>query len=138
MLARLGLRLRIFLLFALLAGAIVAAVTVALVLGYRYAGQSDTLNGFVAAGVVVGFAVLGLTVFVWLLFDENVAKPVQRLASQMRARAHAGAGQFAELNARYLGDLGPAAQALGERVSARRRTVGSTRLRSVCRPSGSG
>jgi DNA polymerase-3 subunit epsilon len=114
--ARLSLRVRIFLLFALLAGAIVAAAAVALVLGYRYAGQSDTLNGFVAAGVVVGFAVLGLTVFVWLLFDENVAKPVQRLASQMRARAHAGAGQFAELNARYLGDLGPAAQALAERL----------------------
>ena len=114
--ARLSLRVRIFLLFALLAGAIVAAAAVALVLGYRYAGQSDTLNGFVAAGVVVGFAVLGLTVFVWLLFDENVAKPVQRLASQMRARAHAGTGQFAELNARYLGDLGPAAQALAERL----------------------
>ena len=114
--ARLGLRVRIFLLFALLAGAILAAVAVALVLGYRYAGQSDTLNGFVASGVVVGFAVLGLTVFVWLLFDENVAKPVQRLASQMRAQAHAGCGQFAELNARYLGDLGPAAQALAERL----------------------
>ncbi|MBK1669048.1 DNA polymerase III subunit epsilon [Rhodovibrio sodomensis] len=113
---RIGLRVRIFLLFALLAGAILAALAVGLVLGYRYAGQSDTLNGFVAAGVVAGFAVLGLTVLVWLLFDENVAKPVQRLASQMRARAHAGAGQVADLNARYLGDLGPAAQALAERL----------------------
>ena len=114
--SRLGLRLRIFLLFALLAGAIIAAVAVGIVLGYRYAGQSDPLNGFVAAGVVIGFAVLGLSVFVWLLFDENVAKPIQRLASQLRARAHAGTGQFAELNARYLGDLGPAAQALAERL----------------------
>ena len=116
MLSRLGLRVRIFLLFALLAGATAVVVAVALVLGYRYAAQSDAWNGFIAAGVVAGFGVLGLSVFVWLLFDENVAKPIQRLASQLRARAHAGTGQFAELNARYLGDLGPAAQALAERL----------------------
>ena len=113
---RFGLRLRIFLMFALLAGAVVAAVAVGLVLGYRYAGQSDVLNGFVAAGVVASFAVVGLTVFVWLLFDENVAKPIQRLAAQLRTQAHAGSGQFAELTARYLGDLGPAAQALSQRL----------------------
>jgi DNA polymerase-3 subunit epsilon len=116
MIQRLGLRLRIFLLFALLAGAILAAVAVGLALGYRYAGQSDVLNGFVAAGVVAGFGSLGLTVFVWLLFDENVAKPIQQLASQLRARAHAGVGQIDDLDARYLGDLGPAAQAVAERL----------------------
>ena len=113
---RFGLRLRIFLMFALLAGAIAVVVAVALVLGYRYAARSDAWNGFVAAGLVAGFGVLGVSVFVWLLFDENVAKPIQRLASQLRAQAHAGSGQFAELTARYLGDLGPAAQALSQRL----------------------
>jgi DNA polymerase-3 subunit epsilon len=120
MIARLSLRVRIFLMFALLAGTLVVAVGGGLVLGYRYAAQSDAWNGFLAAGVVAAFGVLGLTVFVWLLFDENVAKPVQRLAAQLRARAHAGAGQFADLNARYLGDLGPAAEAVAARLDGGR------------------
>ncbi len=116
MISRLGLRVRIFLLFALLAGAIIAAVAGGLLLGYRYADVPAAGNGFIAAAVVSTFAILGLTVCVWLLFDENVAKPIQRLAAQLRARTHADAGHSDELEARYLGDLGPAARAVAERL----------------------
>lgn len=116
MISRLGLRVRIFLLFALLAGAIIAAVVGGLLLGYRYAAVPEAGSGFVAAAVVATFAILGLTACVWLLFDENVAKPIQRLAAQLRARTHADAGHSAELEAPYLGDLGPAARAVAERL----------------------
>ncbi|MBK1698148.1 3'-5' exonuclease [Rhodovibrio salinarum] len=113
---RLGLRVRIFLLFALLAGANVLGVGGGLVLGYRYADAPEAWNGFLAAGILSAFAIAGLSVAVWLLFDENVAKPIQRLACQLRAKAHAGAGQLSDIDARYLGDLGPAAQAIAERL----------------------
>jgi DNA polymerase-3 subunit epsilon len=68
---------------------------------------------------VAGFGILGLTAGIWLLFDENVAKPVERLAADLRARAHGGVTRDLDLGtARYLGDLAPAAAAVSKRLSA--------------------
>ena len=38
-------------------------------------------------GAVAGFGIAGLTAAIWLLFDENVAKPVERLAAELRIKA---------------------------------------------------
>ncbi|MEL7182767.1 MAG: 3'-5' exonuclease, partial [Pseudomonadota bacterium] len=55
----------------------------------------------------------GLALGVWLLFDENVAKPIDRLAADLRLRAHAGVEAKVDRDAaRYLGDLAPAAEAV--------------------------
>lgn len=116
--SKLSLRLRIFLFFCLLA----LGGTV-LTLGALYAGHSRALtstpaNGFVFAGILASFGLVALTTGVWLLFDENVAKPIERLSGQLRARAHAGADLRVDTDAaRYLGDLAPAASAITAALS---------------------
>lgn len=116
---RLGLRLRIFLFFAALGLGAVAVATVGLWMGYRQADDPDALSPFISAGLVAGFGILGLTAAIWLLFDENVAKPVERLAADLRARAHGGVSRDLDVSrARYLGDLAPAASALSRQVGS--------------------
>lgn len=118
MLTRLSLRLRIFLFFCLLALGGLAVTSGALVVGYQRAGNPDMLDAFVFSGILSGFALLGMVAGVWLLFDENIAKPIDRLAAEMRARAHAGVTGDMDLSAaRYLGDLAPAAQAVAGQLS---------------------
>lgn len=121
MLTRLSLRLRVFLIFAGLAVAIVVATGLGLWLGYSRLGQPGVGQGFVQAGVLAGFAALGLVAAVWFLFDLNVAKPIETLSGALRARAHSDVttGMDAAI-ARYLGDLAPAAQAAAQSLAETR------------------
>ncbi|PJA59289.1 MAG: hypothetical protein CO163_10165, partial [Rhodobacterales bacterium CG_4_9_14_3_um_filter_71_31] len=67
--ARLSLRLRVFLFFALIAVAVAAAMTgVMVMLGQRGAAVRD----LVLFGGAAGFALVGVVVWVWLKFDENL------------------------------------------------------------------
>lgn len=110
---KLSLRLRIFLFFAFVAVGGLGAVVLGEWLGYRRVAESGVEAGFVFAGLVAGAGYLALVVWVWFLFDENVAKAIQKLAGGMRARAHADiAGELDHAPARYLGDLAPAARAI--------------------------
>ena len=119
MLTRLSLRLRIFLFFCLIALAAIAAVVVALWIGYTRAAAPELLDAFVFSGALSLFAILGICAGIWLLFDENVAKPIERLAAHLRARAHGGVTSALDQNtARYLGDLAPAASDLACRLGA--------------------
>lgn len=117
MLSALSLRIRIFLFFALLGvgGAVLAEL--AILVGYLRFDPANPGAGFIFSGLVAGFTILGLTAAIWLLFDENVAKPIERLAAGMRTHAHAGVN--IEMNtheARYLGDLAPAAKAVSKQL----------------------
>ncbi|MGB7270122.1 MAG: DNA polymerase III subunit epsilon, partial [Albidovulum sp.] len=120
MLERLGLRLRVFLFFAALALGCLAALGAGLWAGYRKIGDPGALPGFVLAGIIAGFAILALVVWVWFLFDENVARAILRLAGGMRAQAHTEGSAFAPQAGRYLGDLAPAAMAISESLDAAR------------------
>ncbi len=112
MLERASLRLRILLFFALLAAGGIVALVAGLWLGYRRLGTPETLNAFVQGGLVAGFVILGLVAWVWYLFDIHVARAIEGLAGAIRARAHADvAGGIDPAQARYLGDLAPAASA---------------------------
>ncbi|MEI4473268.1 3'-5' exonuclease [Frigidibacter sp. MR17.24] len=113
-LAGLGLRLRIGLIFAGLGAVLLAGLVLGLVVGARHGGA--TAAGFVQAGVVAGIAILAGLAGAWMLFDEHVARALDRLSGALRARAHAGAGGGFE--ARWLGDLAPAAAALAARAAA--------------------
>lgn len=115
-LTKLSLRLRIFLFFAFLAVAAVLLVIGALFVGAGRATPDDVASGFVFAGVLSSFGILALVAGVWFLFDENVARPIERLASGLRSRAHAGTGGVDTHSARYLGDLAPAAEAVSEQL----------------------
>lgn len=124
MLNRLSLRLRIFLFFALLALGGSALVIVGLVIGYFRLGEAHALSAFVIAGFVAVFAIIGLTTWVWVLFDEHVARPVERLAADLRARAHSDVDQGIDhAIGRYLGDLAPAADAVAANLSETRNAM---------------
>jgi len=114
----LGLRLRIFLFFCLMAlgGLVLAAGT--LWFGWARATAPMPAAPFVTAFVSFAFLNTGLAVVIWLLFDENVAKPINQLAADLRLRAHAGVDcEVDEAAARYLGDLAPAARAVSASLS---------------------
>ncbi|CUH82089.1 3'-5' exonuclease [Tropicibacter naphthalenivorans] len=118
MLTQLSLRLRIFLFFCLLGGGGAAIALAAIWLGYARVAETSVADGFVFAATLTCFGILALTAGVWLLFDENVAKPIERLSAEMRARAHAGIDREVDTtSARYLGDLAPAASAVTEALS---------------------
>ncbi|MGJ8606048.1 MAG: exonuclease domain-containing protein [Marivita sp.] len=118
MLSALSLRTRIFLFFCLLGLGGLASVGASLWFGYGRAVETTAANGFTFAAILAGFLILGLTAVIWLLFDENVAKPIERLASDMRTRAHAGVDSELDLKAaRYLGDLAPAASAVTRQLN---------------------
>lgn len=120
MLTRLGLRLRIFLFFCLLALAGAGLAAGALAFGWSRAEEGPLpVAPFVTAAIVFAFLNTGLVLAVWLLFDENIAKPIDRLSANLRLRAHAGVqSDVATDTARYLGDLAPAAQALAQTLNA--------------------
>jgi hypothetical protein len=80
MFTTLSLRLRIFLFFAFLACATSGLAIAGLTFGYFRLGEEHALSAFVIAGVIAVLAIFALTTWVWVLFDENVAKPVERLA----------------------------------------------------------
>ncbi len=113
-----GLRLRVFLFFCLIALGGIAVSILALWFGYRQLGDPDALSAFVTTAVISGFGITGLSIFIWLLFDDNVSKPIERLAASLRVGAHAGImTEFDQATARYLGDLAPAAAALQARLN---------------------
>ncbi len=114
MIDRLGLRTRIGLFFAFLALGAGAAIGGALWFAAGRAGPDTALTPvMIQGGLMAGFAVVGLTVWVWYLFDAHVARAIDRLAAGLQARSQAAVetdlGQEAEA-ARYLGKLAPAAQ----------------------------
>ncbi len=118
MLTRLSLRIRIFLFFCLLAAGGVTVSTVALWVSYARADMPELLDAFVFSGLLIGFGLLALIAGVWLLFDDNVAKPIERLSAELRARAHAGVSTDMDVDAaKYLGDLAPAAAGLADQLS---------------------
>ena len=124
MLSRLSLRLRIFLFFALLAFGGAGLVIAGLLIGYTRLGEGHALSAFIIAGAIAIFAILGLTTWVWVLFDEHVARPVERLAADLRARAHADVDNGIDHGvARYLGDLAPAADAVAANLSETRNAM---------------
>ena len=115
----LGLRLRFALFFAVLA--LGGTVVLAGGLWFGYARSEGSFDGYVIAGVVGALGLFGLATWVGLLFDENVAKPVLALASDLHTRATAGVSSEIDSEpARYLGTLAPAAQAIHEALEEAR------------------
>jgi DNA polymerase-3 subunit epsilon len=134
MLARLSLRLRVLLIFAGLAAAVIAAVCVGLWLGYSRLDDPGAAQGFVQAGLLAGFATLGLVAGVWYLFDLNVAKPIETLSGALRARAHSDVTtEMDAAIARYLGDLAPAAQAAAQTLAETRSALAEAVARETLR-----
>ena len=136
MLDRLSLRIRILLFFALLAGGGLAAVAGGLWVALRRTGLAGAAPEVMQGALVAGFAILGLVVWVWFLFDHNVARAIDTLASAIRARVHAGIEHdlVAEARAaRYLGDLAPAAAAVTRSLVETRSALAESVARETTR-----
>lgn len=134
MLNRLSLRVRVFLFFAALAVGAIVAIAGGLTLGYRRLGDPVVLDGFAQAGIIAGFATLGLIVWVWFLFDANVAKPIDLLAAALRARTHSDIANPLQSDiARYLGDLAPAASATAQTLAETRNALSEAVARETIR-----
>lgn len=118
MLTNLSLRLRVFLFFCLIALGGTAVILGALYAGYARAETVGITQGFIFAAIIAVFGLVAMSAGIWLLFDENVAKPIERLAAGLRAQAHAEVSGDVDLHAaRYLGDLAPAAAAMTGQLS---------------------
>ncbi|TCO71744.1 3'-5' exonuclease [Rhodovulum euryhalinum] len=116
---RLGLRTRFALFFGALALGGTAALTLGLWLGHARAG--GPADGYVIAGLFAGFALSGLSAWVGLLFDQNVARPILALAADLTTRARADIdADIDETQARYLGALAPAANAIHDALAETR------------------
>lgn len=111
---KLSLRTRILLFFCLLGLASVAILVCALWVAYRQLGDVQAFSAFTTAGLLAGFGIIGLIAAIWLLFDDNVSKPIEAVAASLRVRAHAQVSTPIDITAaQYLGDLAPAASAMG-------------------------
>jgi DNA polymerase-3 subunit epsilon len=111
---QLGLRTRILLFFCLLALGSLAITFIAVLIGYRQFGDPKAMSAFVTIGLVGGLGSTGLVAAIWLLFDDNVSKPIEAIAASLRVRAHVDVSSPIDLTrAKYLGDLAPAASAMG-------------------------
>lgn len=135
MLTALSLRQRIFLFFAALAAGSLAAIVLAILVGFSNADTPEgVISGFVQTGAIAGFAVVGMVVWVWLLFDTHVAKPIDRLSGALRARTHADVGGAMDHQiARYLGDLAPAAAAAARSLAETRDALAEAVARETAR-----
>ena len=120
-LERLGLRQRFALFFAALALGGGALFCAGLWLGWSRSGGAP--GGYVIAGIVGVLGLAGFTAWIALLFDENVAKPILTLSSELSTRASADIGgkPIAETEARYLGTLAPDSNALVATLEKTRR-----------------
>mgnify|MGYP000538383106 CR=1 FL=1 len=90
MLTRLSLRARIFLFFCLLAAGGAALAGGSLYFGWTRSDGGLPAAPFVQAFLIFAFLNTGLALIVWLLFDEHLAKPITKLAADLRLRAHSG------------------------------------------------
>jgi DNA polymerase-3 subunit epsilon len=134
MLERLSLRLRVFLIFAALGAGAIALVAGGLMAGYNRLPDPDAASALVQAGVIAGFGILGIVTLTWYLFDLNVAKPITGLAGSLRARTHADVDrQIDPRDARYLGDLAPAAAAAALTLAETRNALAEAVARETAR-----
>lgn len=123
MLERLGLRLRIFLFFALIALGGMAAIAGAIVL-LAQSHAAPTVDDLVLAGGGAALVLLALTTWAWLKFDLNVARPILAICNHLKAAAHANAERdIPQGTARYLGFLEPAVREITTALAQSRREI---------------
>jgi DNA polymerase-3 subunit epsilon len=121
---RLSVRSRIFLIFAALATGSIATLAAGLYLGFHMQDEPDTVDALVVGGTVAGFTITSLISWVWLMFDDNVAKPIERMAGALRTRTNTSIKTELDLSrADYLGDLAPAARELVHALDAMRESL---------------
>ncbi|CDN96233.1 DNA polymerase III subunit epsilon [Agrobacterium tumefaciens] len=130
----LGLRIRMLLLFATLALGGLSCIVVGFAIAYRRMGTLVDIAPLLQGGIVASFGLIGFTVWMWYLFDTNVARPVESIAAAVRARAHAGvSGALPAGQGRYLGDLAGAVSAAAAEMEQGRNAFAESLARETTR-----
>ncbi|PLC49414.1 DNA polymerase III subunit epsilon [Pollutimonas subterranea] len=126
------LRLRIFLVFTALAAGSVVALIAGLYYGFHKQDYADSTDALIIGGFLAGFIIVGMIAWAWMLFDDNIAKPIERLAGNLRTRAHSSVtAPIDPAPARYLGDLATAAQDLAQVLHDTRLSLASSTARET-------
>ncbi|MCB1514563.1 MAG: PAS domain-containing protein [Hyphomicrobiaceae bacterium] len=120
---RLSLRVRFFLFFALI------AVAVPFLLGGGLWLAAQRLEGnptphLLLFGGAAGFALIGVVVGVWQLFDQNVARPIQTIVRDLQTLLHANPQHEVDTTSgRYLGLLAPVVREIADAFANARADV---------------
>ena len=123
MLENWSLRRRVFLFFALIGLAGAVAIAAAMVLAAIRIGP-DATKHLALFGSLAAFTVMGLCYWVWRLFDDNMARPIEEIVGDVRATVHAGGTpRLTETHARYLAGLGPIVRDISEALVQARNDV---------------
>ncbi|WP_376871473.1 exonuclease domain-containing protein [Albirhodobacter sp. R86504] len=119
MIGGLSIRLKLLLIFAVLGVGAVIAVNLALVWGAaRAAAEQAVGDTYMVVGIVASFAILALTALIWTVVDSHLARPIDRLTGELRARAQGQVKTPMPLDAMaYMGDLARAAQDVTQRLT---------------------
>lgn len=105
--------------FAVLAFACIGAVVGALLLANARLDPDQPQSALLSAGLMAGFAIFGICAVMWLIFDDMVVRPMERLAAAMQAHAASDMRRGIDTaSLRHLGELAHAAAALTNRLSA--------------------
>lgn len=113
------LRTRMGLFFVLMFAGSVAIILLSAAFGTLYPDAGPTLPMVLSIILLAAF----LT-WVWTLFDQNLATPIQAVANHLQARAqHDSAVPPDPQTTRYLGDLAPAVEEIGRSLSQARNSM---------------
>ncbi|SUZ30500.1 DNA polymerase III PolC-type [Roseibaca ekhonensis] len=136
MLDRLSLRIRVLLFFLLIALGGIAAIVAGGWLTLSRSPQPGLDGPLLQAGLIAGFLIVFITTGIWYLFDANVARAIDGLSTAIRSRAHAdvtGGLTREAAQARYLGDLAPAAEAISASLAQTRSALAESVARETAR-----
>lgn len=123
MIERLSLRVRIFLFFALIAAAVPLLLGVGLWLAAQRIEGNPTPH-LVLFGGAAGFALIGIIVWVWQMFDQNVARPIQTIVRDLQTLMHANPQHEVDTKSgRYLGMLAPVVSEIAATFATAREDV---------------
>ncbi|WP_322893083.1 MULTISPECIES: exonuclease domain-containing protein [unclassified Yoonia] len=107
--------------FALLAFACIGAVVGALLLANARLDPDHPQAALLTAGLLAGFAIFGICAVMWLVLDDMIVRPLERLTAAMQAHAASDMRRGIDpAPLKHLGDLAAAAAALTNRLAAAR------------------
>lgn len=131
---RLGLRSRILLFFVAIAAGATGALGLGLWGAYRRTSSPEIFDALLQTAVVGSVGIFTIVACIWLLFDRYLARPIETIASGMRARAHAGVEREIDAHeGRYLGDLAEAACMTTTALNETRNALAETVARETAR-----
>lgn len=118
-----SLRFRVFLFFALISVTVPALLGSAMWIAAGRIGP-ESVPHLVLWGGGSGFAIIGVVLWVWLKFDENVVAPINTLTSDLQTLTYANPehGVGTE-QGKYLGLLAPAAREMAAALESAREKV---------------